>query len=81
MAAVGTFLVLVLACLAAGALGDYSGRKRERKRLLSPRRFGEPDSRRIDQTEVELRRAKGLRPLHPDPDHATRVSKLNIKRR
>jgi hypothetical protein len=68
-------LLLVLALLLAFALGDYHGRTRQERFYASG--VVKPG---MAAFEASLRRSKGLRRLHPDPENAMRIHKARIIR-
>jgi hypothetical protein len=67
---------LLLACALSGALGIHLGRVSERRRIAGGKSI--PTARDF---EAELRRAKGLHRIHPNPQEAGRIHRLRIIRR
>jgi len=67
---------LVLACVLSGLLGAHLGRVTERRRIAEGK--SKPTAQDF---EAELRRAKGLHRIHPNPQAAAHIRKLRIIRR
>lgn len=59
--------------------GILWGRRRERKTLLSPVIPGSGE-RRLGDFEDQLRRKVGTHRMHPDPENAAHLRKLQIRR-
>jgi hypothetical protein len=66
--------------LASAALLAYSlGRTSERRILLSPVVLGTGE-RRLGDYEDQIRRSRGLRRLHPDPENGARQRRARTLR-
>jgi hypothetical protein len=81
MAGVGNLLVLLLACLAAGAISHYGGRRSERMRIF--RKYGVragSELRSVRRVERGLRRDLHLPHLHPNPANAPRQHRARAVR-
>jgi hypothetical protein len=72
-------LCAAVGLVAAGLLGCSLGRDRERRMLLSPVVLGSGE-RRVGDYEAQLRKAQGLRRLHPDPENAPHVRLARVIR-
>lgn len=74
-----SLLMILAGCVICFYAGMYAGRAGERRAVES----GKVDLRRnkpIQEWESELRRARGVRPLHRSPETATRIRQAVIKR-
>lgn len=78
MSGIGNLLVLLLACLAAGALGDYRGRKAERIRMF--KQYGVNSGSALRKQEANIRRSLGMRQLPANPDEHPRQHAARIRR-
>jgi hypothetical protein len=72
-------LLILLALALAFALGDYHGRAKVRAFVASGR-VDRNGVMPVANLEADLRRQKGLRRMHPNPEEAMRVHKARIVR-
>lgn len=75
-----TVLCFALAAGLLWSLAAHAGRMQER-RALAARRYTQGEAVSISAFEAELRRARGLRRLHPDPENAPVIVRARIRRR
>lgn len=73
------FVLFSLAIALAFIVGAYHGRETERQ-LLASGKVAQFGVNPILDFEAELRRTRGLRPLHGNPENAVRIKRASITR-
>jgi hypothetical protein len=72
-------LALLLSVAAAFCFGALWGRRHERRVLLGPVLPGSGE-RRIGDYEDQLRRSVGAARMHPDPENAAHIRRIQVRR-
>lgn len=76
----GTFFCLLLACLLAGALGDYRARQQMRRKANAGQLGSFMGLSSMAEFEAGIRRSVGIHGLHTDAESAPRIKRARYGR-